>query len=67
MKTFILNSWAWGRSLNREAAWDSARNVAAYVGVAAIVAYFTTMSAWWMPFSAVVLTGAWYADYLRHF
>lgn len=67
MRDFILRSWSWGRSLDREAAWDSARNVAAYIGCAAVVAYFTTMSVWWMPFSTALLVGAWWADYLRHF
>lgn len=67
MRQFILMSWAWGKSLEKDAAWDSARNVSAVIGCTSMIAYITTMPWYWMPFTVAILSGAWYADYLRHF
>ena len=63
----IKRGIAWGRTLDREAAWDSARSVFALIGVGAVVAYMGTMPPYLVPFAIVVMAGAWYADYRRHF
>ena len=58
---------SWGRSLHREAALDSLRNVLAIVGGATILADFTTIKAWLivpMLFFAFLI---WFLDYERHF
>jgi len=67
LKRAVLASWAWGRSLNRDAAVDSARNVLAVLGVGTVLADFGTMRVWLLLPCAVALLGTWYADYLRHF
>jgi|HubBroStandDraft_4_1064222.scaffolds.fasta_scaffold158327_1 hypothetical protein len=63
----IKRGIAWGRSLDREAALDSARSVFALIGVGAVVAYMGTMPPFLVPLALVIMAGAWYADYRRHF
>jgi len=63
----IKRGIAWGRSLDRAAAWDSARSVFALIGVGAVVAYMGTMPPYLVPLALAVMAGAWYADYRRHF
>lgn len=63
----IKRGIAWGRSLDREAALDSARSVFALIGVGAVVAYMGTMPPFLVPLALVIVAGAWYADYRRHF
>jgi len=63
----IRRSIAWGRSLDRAAAFDSIRNVLCVIGAATILADFGTMRLW-MALPCVLVAGAvWYIDYLRHF
>ena len=57
---------AW-RKLDRAAAIDSAKNIFAILDVGSILADFSTMKPWLLVPGAVLLVGAWYADYLRHF
>ena len=63
----IRRSIAWGRALDREAALDSVKSVFALVGVGATLAYMGTMPPYLVPFAFVLVAGAWYADYRRHF
>jgi len=63
----IKRSIAWGRALDREAALDSVKSVFALVGVGAVLAYMGTMPPYLVPVAGCVLTGAWWADYMRHF
>lgn len=63
----ILMSVAWGRKLDRAAAWDSARNFFAMIGVATVLADFGSMRVWMMFPMTIFAVAAWYADYLRHF
>lgn len=67
----IISIWktglAWGRSIHREAALDSLRNVLAVVGAATILADFSTIKVWLilpMLFFAFLI---WFLDYERHF
>lgn len=63
----IKRGIAWGRAIDREAAFDSARSVFAMIGVGAVLAYMGTMPPYLVPFAVVIIAGAWYFDYLRHF
>jgi hypothetical protein len=57
----------WVKSIHREAALDSLRNVLAVVGGATILADFGTIKAWLIaPMLAVALL-IWFLDYERHF
>jgi hypothetical protein len=57
----------WVKSIHREAALDSLRNVLAVVGAATILADFATIKAWLVaPMLAVALL-IWFLDYERHF
>jgi hypothetical protein len=64
---WILASIAWGRTLNRDAAIDSLKNVFAIVGVCAAVAMLDTMHLWMIPPALLMIAGCWYGDYIRHF
>lgn len=64
---WAARSWAWGRNLDREAALDSVRNVFAFVGVGAVLAYMGTMPPYLVPGAVLLVAGAWYLDYRRHF
>jgi hypothetical protein len=55
------------KTLNRDAAVDSARNVFAVLGVGAALAYMGTMPPYLVPVALVLIAGVWYVDYLRHF
>jgi hypothetical protein len=57
----------WVKSIHREAALDSLRNVLAVVGGATILADFGTIKAWLIaPMLGVALL-IWFLDYERHF
>jgi hypothetical protein len=60
-------SVAWARSLHREAALDSLRNVLAVIGGATILADFGTIKAWLILPMLVVAFVIWLLDYERHF
>jgi hypothetical protein len=67
----IIDIWkagfAWGKSLHRDAALDSVRNVLAVVGGATILADFATIKVWLiLPMLAVAFL-IWFLDYERHF
>jgi hypothetical protein len=66
MRSRLRAFLAW-RKLDRAAAIDSAKNVFAVLGVGSVLADFSTMRLWLLVPGAVLLVGAWYADYLRHF
>lgn len=66
MKT-VTEFICWGKRLNREAAIDSLRNVCAVIGVGTIIGDFSSMRFWMLAPAALLCTGIWYADYLRHF
>jgi hypothetical protein len=67
----MIRTWkacvAWGKSLHREAALDSLRNVLAVVGGASILADFTTIKVWLILPMLVLAFLIWYLDYERHF
>jgi hypothetical protein len=67
----IINIWkasvAWAKSLHRDAALDSLRNVLAVVGGATILADFDTIKVWLiLPMLAFAFL-IWFLDYERHF
>jgi hypothetical protein len=67
----MTNLWkacvTWGRTMHREAALDSARNVLAVVGGATILADFTTIKVWLiLPMMGIAFL-IWFLDYERHF
>jgi hypothetical protein len=67
----IINLWkasvAWAKSLHRDAALDSLRNVLAVVGGATILADFDTIKVWLiLPMLAFAFL-IWFLDYERHF
>jgi hypothetical protein len=67
----IINLWkasvAWAKSLHRDAALDSLRNVLAVVGAATILADFDTIKVWLiLPMLAFAFL-IWFLDYERHF
>ena len=64
---FVRRSIAWGRNLDRAAAVDSGRNVLAFIGVGAVLAYMGTMPPYLVPLATGIFGGAWYLDYMRHF
>ncbi len=55
------------RGIDREAAIDSVRSVFAMIGVGSVLAYMGTMPPYLVPVALVMIAGAWYFDYLRHF
>lgn len=57
----------WIKTLHREAALDSIRNVLAIVGAATILADFTTIKAWLIVPMILFAFLIWYLDYERHF
>ncbi len=67
----MTNLWkaclTWGKSMHREAALDSARNVLAVVGGATILADFTTIKVWLIVPMLAVAFLIWLLDYERHF
>ena len=67
----IIHIWnaaiMWGKSLHREAALDSLRNVLAIVGGATILADFGTVKVWLIVPMLVVAFLIWLLDYERHF
>jgi hypothetical protein len=67
----IINLWkasvAWAKSVHRDAALDSLRNVLAVVGAATILADFDTIKVWLiLPMLAFAFL-IWFLDYERHF
>jgi hypothetical protein len=54
------------KSLNREAALDSARSILAVIGVGTILGDFLTMRWYYVVPAAFFAFWVWYADYLRH-
>lgn len=54
------------RTLNRDAALDSARNVMAVLGVGTVLANFSTMAWWFIAPGLALLGGTWYGLYLRY-
>jgi hypothetical protein len=68
---YIKFSVAWGRmffrTLHREAALDSLRNVLALIGAGTILADFSTMRYWFIVPGSALLFLIWFADYRRHF
>ncbi|MGA9391085.1 MAG: hypothetical protein WBV69_11620 [Candidatus Sulfotelmatobacter sp.] len=58
---------AWAKSLHREAALDSLRNVLAIIGGATILADFGTIKAWLILPMVGVAFVIWLLDYERHF
>ncbi|HVI10500.1 MAG TPA: hypothetical protein VND65_19585 [Candidatus Binatia bacterium] len=65
--TIFRLTWAWIKSMHREAALDSLRNVLAIVGGATILADFGTVKAWLLVPMALVAFAIWFIDYERHF
>jgi hypothetical protein len=67
----IINLWkasvAWAKSLHRDAALDSLRNVLAVVGAATILADFDTIKAWLIVPMLAFAFLIWFLDYERHF
>jgi len=57
----------WGKSLHREAALDSLRNVLAIVGGATVLADFGTVKVWLIVPMLAVAFLIWLLDYERHF
>ena len=55
------------RSLHRDAALDSLRNVLAFIGAATVLADFATMRYWMLIPALAVCFGIWRLDYWRHF
>lgn len=70
MKNLLTLFIAWGsrfvRTLNREAALDSLRNVLAVVGLGTILGDFATMRYWMVLPCATVAFLVWLIDYHRH-
>jgi hypothetical protein len=68
---WIKFSWTWGkkffRTLHREAALDSLRNVLSVIGVGTLLGDFATMRAFFILFGMAILFLVWLADYHRHF
>jgi len=59
--------FAFFRSLDREAAIDSTKNVLAILGVGTVIGDFASkMPLYFMLPAVVILAGVWYMDYLRH-
>ena len=54
------------RHLNKEAAFDSMKNILAVLGLGLLLGDFATMHALYALPGAVLLVAVWYADYLRH-
>lgn len=71
MKNFLKFSFTWGRkflrSLHREAALDSLRNVMAVVGLGTVIGDFATMRLWMVLPCLSLAFLVWFADYQRHF
>jgi hypothetical protein len=67
----IINLWkasvAWAKSLHRDAALDSLRNVLAVVGAATILADFDTIKGWLIVPMLAFAFLIWFLDYERHF
>jgi Ca2+/Na+ antiporter len=59
--------WKFFRTLHGPAARDSVRNVLAVLGLAAVLADFSTMRLWMVLPCACLLFVVWLIDYERHF
>lgn len=57
---------AFFRSVNREAALDSWRNILAVIGFGTLAADVRGLPILYFVLSLAVLLGVWYADYMRH-
>jgi 4-amino-4-deoxy-L-arabinose transferase-like glycosyltransferase len=58
---------AFFRSIDREAAIDSTKNVLAILGVGTVIGDFASkMPLYFMLPALMILAGVWYMDYLRH-
>jgi hypothetical protein len=66
-KLRLRRALRWPRTLNREAAFDSVRNVLMVVGAGTILGDFATMRLWLVVPMLAVAGAVWYIDYLRHF
>ena len=64
---WVQMSWAWGRKIEREAAYDSARNVLAIIGFGTVLGDFAVMHLWMLAPCAVGAVLVWHLDYVRHF
>lgn len=54
------------RTMNRDAAIESARSVLAVIGAGTLLGDFLTMRWFYVVPAACFAFGVWYADYLRH-
>jgi len=54
------------RNLNKEAAFDSMKNVLAVLGLGLLIGDFATMHLVYAVPGAALLVALWYGDYLRH-
>lgn len=55
------------RTIHREAALDSVKNVLAVLGVGTVIGDFASkMPIYFMVPAFIILVGVWYLDYIRH-
>lgn len=59
----ISFSWAWGKKLNRPAAWDALQKVLAGIGLGTLFGDFATMRLWLLAPAALLFAAAWYGLY----
>lgn len=62
----MFKAYNFFRTLHRDAAIDSMKNVLALLGAGTILADFSTMKYWLMVPALVFAFVLWFADYVRH-
>jgi|HubBroStandDraft_5_1064220.scaffolds.fasta_scaffold09963_4 hypothetical protein len=60
----VRRSIAWGRSLDKKIAFESARNMFAIVGVTGYAGFLSGMHIVLATFSFLLMAGTWYSVYL---
>jgi hypothetical protein len=63
----VKSIFIWGKSIHRDAALDSLRNVLAVIGAGTILADFSTIKAWLLVPMIGFAILIWFLDYERHF
>jgi len=58
--------WNFLRTMNRDAALDSLRDVLAVLGLGTVIGDFATMRVWYVLPAFALACAVWYADYIRH-
>jgi len=63
---WLQRSMAWGRRLNRTAAFDALQKVLAGIGLGTVLGNFAVMRLWLLAPALALFAAAWYGLYLHY-